>query len=219
MSSLEDELKVYWINLCTNVNIINNDIINDIYKVIVSMYNENSRYYHTLEHIKSMLQLSDQYQLIIKDMISLQFAIFFHDIIYNAKSGTNEEDSVILFVKLLSNHIDQTIIDKVSRYIMSTKSHQISDDNDNDEKLFLDFDMAVLSWPRDKYLEYAKCIRKEFIHVEINEFCIKRSKFLRDTTTAKKIYHSQYYANNEQIAIDNMDYECRLLEQKQIKDD
>ena len=93
------------------------------------------------------------------------------------------------------------------------------DSCDEDLKLFIDMDMSILGRDHTTYLEYCKNIRKEYIHVEINEFCIKRSKFLRDTTTTKKIYHSQYYANNEQIAIDNMIYECRLLEQKQIKDD
>jgi predicted metal-dependent HD superfamily phosphohydrolase len=221
MTLLEDEILVYWINICNQTNIVNNDVvINDVYQTIISMYDETGRYYHTLEHIKSMLQLSVQYQHCIKDMISLQLAIFFHDIVYNAKSGTNEDDSVVIFVNLLSNHLEKSIIDKVSRFIMSTKSHQLSDDNDDnddDEKLFLDFDMDVLSWPREYYIKYAENIRREYIHLELDDYCKRRSTFLRNTiNSASKIYHSQLYANNEQIARDNMEYECTFLERNLI---
>lgn len=220
MTLLEDELLVYWINICNQANIVNNDVINDVYQVIVSMYGETGRYYHTLEHVKSMLQLSIQYQDCIKDIVSLQIAIFFHDIVYNAKSGTNEYDSVEIFVNLLDNHLEKCIINKVTRFIMSTKSHQLSDDSnkdDDDEKYFLDFDMAVLSWPRECYIEYAANIRKEYIHVELDDYCIKRSAFLRNTIkSASKIYHSILYLEREQLARDNMEFECNLLEQNII---
>ena len=222
MTLLKDELLVYWVNICNQANINDNDVVNDVYNVIVSMYSEIGRYYHTLEHINSMLQLSVQYQHYIKDIVSLQLAIFFHDIVYNAKSGTNEDDSVVLFVSLLSNHLEKRIIDKVSKFIMSTKSHQLShdnddDDDDGDEKLFLDFDMEVLSWPRESYIKYAGNIRREYIHVELDDYCKRRSTFLRNTiNSGSKIFHSQHYANNEQIAKDNMKYECNLLEKNLI---
>jgi len=220
MTLLEDELFVYWINICNQANIVNNDVVNDVFHVIVSMYGETGRYYHTLQHIKSMLQLSIQYQHCIKDIVSLQLAIFFHDIVYNAKSGTNEDDSVVIFVNLLDNYLENPVINKVSRFIMSTKSHQLSDDSnedDDDEKYFLDFDMAVLSWPRECYIEYAANIRKEYIHVELDDYCIKRSAFLRNTiNSASKIYHSQLYLEREQLARDNMEFECSLLEQNII---
>jgi len=218
MNELEDEILVYWVSICSQANIVDKDVINDVYKVIVSMYGEVGRYYHTLEHIKSMLQLSVQYQDCIKDIVSVQLAIFFHDIIYNAKSGTNEDDSVVIFINLLDNHLEKSIINKVSRFIMATKSHQLSDDNEDDDMAyFLDFDMSVLSWPRECYIEYAANIRKEYIHVDLDDYCIKRSAFLRNTiNSASKIYHSQLYLEREQLARDNMEFECNLLEQKII---
>ena len=85
--------------------------------------------------------------------------------------------------------------------------------------------MAVLSWSREEYIKYAANIRKEYSHVEHDEYCRKRGQFLRHTiqssssSSSSKIYHSQYYANNEQIAKDNMEYECNLLEQLKLIDD
>jgi predicted metal-dependent HD superfamily phosphohydrolase len=93
-------------------------------------------------------------------------SIFFHDAIYDAKSGTNEEDSVSLFQNFMKEFIsmatttitspssansstnsnDNCLVDKwpgtfiVERFIMATKTHDAShlpDNTDTDELFFL----------------------------------------------------------------------------------
>lgn len=45
------------------------------------------------------------------------------------------------------------------------------DSLDSDLKFFIDIDMSVLGWNRIEYLEYAKQIRNEYIHISHLEYC------------------------------------------------
>ena len=45
------------------------------------------------------------------------------------------------------------------------------DSLDSDLKFFIDIDMSVLGWNRIEYLEYAKQIRNEYIHINHLEYC------------------------------------------------
>lgn len=148
------------------------------------------------------------------DHHAVYLSIYFHDIIYNPKSSTNEEDSAIIFEQLFSTYIDRSLIDKVKMYILETKKHDVIDSNDKDLQFFIDFDMSVLGRCREEYVEYAAQIRQEYQHVEHEAYCKGRSKILRDflqqtssifaTIELRDIY--------EEIARANVSWECEMLE-------
>ena len=58
---------------------------------IIHLYNEPHRFYHTLNHIEYVLKQLKDAELLKHDELFL--AAIFHDIIYNPKSNTNEEES------------------------------------------------------------------------------------------------------------------------------
>jgi len=51
------------------------------------------RYYHTIRHLMVMLEDVRQFHLGLIDGTKLEFAIFFHDVVYDVNSNRNEEDS------------------------------------------------------------------------------------------------------------------------------
>jgi predicted metal-dependent HD superfamily phosphohydrolase len=158
---------------------------------IWNAYSEEGRHYHTTVHLHEMLtyfELSWQTNFPPESSRSeeeeqaILLATFFHDIIYNVRSGTNEEDSAVLF----QNFADEMGMDselsclrsKVVDYILATKKHVVSGDNPLALSLFLDMDMAVLGKEKRAYLQYAALIRKEYSYVQHEVYCEKRADTL-----------------------------------------
>jgi len=161
-----------------------------------------------------LLAIASSYSSILMDHHAVYLSIYFHDIIYNPKSSTNEEDSKNIFDQLFSPYLDRSLIDKVKLYILETKKHDVIDSNDKDLQFFIDFDMSILGRSRAQYVEYATHIRQEYQHVEHEAYCKGRSKILRDflqqtssifaTTELRDLY--------EEVARANVSWECAVLE-------
>jgi predicted metal-dependent HD superfamily phosphohydrolase len=131
-----------------------------------------------MEHINALLQQSKNHATILSNKLAVDLAIFFHDIIYDPFSKTNEEDSADLFVETLSPHIDPDLCEKVCQYIIATKKHEVSHMGDNDLKLFIDMDMSILGVEPDQYEKYARQIRQEYQHVPQADYCRGRATVL-----------------------------------------
>jgi predicted metal-dependent HD superfamily phosphohydrolase len=166
--------------------IVNEEACENAWRWVEQRYQESHRAYHTLTHITALLDLAHQYRHLIQDHAAVDLAILFHDIIYDPKSKTNEEDSAALFRELLAAHLPADICDKVDRYILETKKHAVSDSQDHDLKLFIDFDMSILGAEREEYAAYARQIRYEYEFVPMEDYCKGRAavlrSFLADTT-------------------------------------
>jgi predicted metal-dependent HD superfamily phosphohydrolase len=186
-----------------------------LWNEIHALYSEDHRYYHTLEHIKDLLELSMRFRKFIQDKIAVDLAIIFHDVIYDPKSNSNEEDSAAFFEERLSSFLEPSLKQKVSEYIILTKNHSVGESSDGDLKLFIDFDMHILSVERSKYRAYAIQIRNEYIHVEMSDYCRERPKFLRVAAeSASSIYASESFLKSDYDARakENLSWECSILE-------
>ena len=99
--------------------------------------------------------------------------------VYDPKSGTNEEDSAKLFEEFCSDcEIDDELKVRVVRYILATKQHTATED-DACAQFLLDIDMAVLGKQQEAYLEYASLIRREYSFVDHDVYCAKRAEVLK----------------------------------------
>ena len=92
-----------------------------------------------------------------------------HSLVYDPKSGSNEEDSDVLF-RNFSEAIGLSPSDAstVSSYIIATKRHDVSGSEDQDLRAFIDLDMAVVGRERSAYFTYASQVKLRpicFIHV------------------------------------------------------
>jgi len=226
------------------------NIANKWFDKLVDLHSGEERSYHTLCHLEEMFAFVDI--LIEKELrnpintdgdasntfidqarVVLAMAIFFHDSIYNPKSGTNEEDSADLygiFEKELLNiqHVNgetkpwvELLSEHVRTFILATKSHATGENKENNlwERclhLFLDADMAVLGKQPLAYNHYASLIRKEYDHVPMNIYCEKRAQilesFLNDGETNCGIFttKSMRFAFEDQ-AVSNLKREIQSL--------
>ena len=190
-----------WREMCSLMS-LPQPLIESFWHELASRYSEPHRHYHTLEHILDMLEKRKELQAMVTDHISVDLAIFFHDVIYNPQSGSNEEDSAGLFKQLfVPLALPLVNISKVDFYILATKQHNVFQSNDEDLKLFIDIDMSILGsplfsdsefYPSDccknlslPYSMYADRIRSEYCHIDDLTYCMSRAKFLKqvvDTT-------------------------------------
>jgi predicted metal-dependent HD superfamily phosphohydrolase len=205
----------HWNQLAAKVGMTEPDSYRIWSEVIRKNYTEIGRYYHTLDHIRDMLlwrtRLEDQFI----DIVSVDMAIFFHDIIYDPTSKTNEEDSSLLFEQLLGSlRISSIDIVKVCHYINQTKKHEVGDSEDNDLKLFIDIDMSIIGREADVYKDYAMKIRKEYCHYNDGAYCSGRASFLKSVlASGKPTFVSAYFHGLlEEQARRNIAWECELLD-------
>jgi predicted metal-dependent HD superfamily phosphohydrolase len=154
-------LKQTWQELvsryCTNEQLINGE-----FDKLVGEYSAPGRYYHNLQHLQALLSLQRTYAYNIRNNDLLQFAIFYHDIVYNVTRSDNEE----LSAQAAGRFLQQTTLPPyqvitVMDYIRATKTHT-GEDHDEDLDYFLDFDLSVLGSPADIYNQYAQQIRQEY---------------------------------------------------------
>lgn len=211
-----------------------------ILQLIKSHYSESHRFYHTLSHLEDMFNILELINATIKSRVVVNLAIFFHDIIYNPTSTTNEEGSANLFKSLFQLSIDEQeeikkteineqqdhavddyidMMNQVYHYIILTKSHNVqADSHDSDLQYFIDADMSILGRDRAVYSKYANAIRQEYCHIPLAIYCAKRADFLRGTFQSNQyIYASTLFRDRfEENARLNLAWECSLLEQGTI---
>ncbi|KAI8996008.1 hypothetical protein BC832DRAFT_567974 [Gaertneriomyces semiglobifer] len=190
--------------------------------IISQRYTEPQRCYHTLQHIHDMLDLLEQSAMSVQDPIALRLAIFFHDVIYDPVSKSNELDSVTTFNQFASDAgLDDELITTVGCYICCTIRHTLSNASElpaslmNDPKLFLDLDLAVLGRPDDGYNRYADEIRREYCHVSEPDYCTGRAAVLKGFLARERLYFTEYFRDTlEARARSNVAKEIQRLEQK-----
>jgi pantetheine-phosphate adenylyltransferase len=150
---------------------------------IFQLYNEEHRYYHTLEHINYMLNKAEENYELSDDLL---IAIIFHDVIYDPKSTNNELESAKLFKKYSRNKIKNE--DLIYQAILDTKNH-IPTEGNNISKLLIKYDLEILFCDFDELIEFERKIFKEYQFVDYSIYKEKRIEVL--TKLAK-----QYYIDN-----------------------
>jgi len=203
-------LKDRFFNLCHKYRSDNN-IVNPLYKDLLLNYTSKDRHYHNLEHIKSIFKALDGIEL----SDALEFAIFYHDIIYDVKSNKNEELSA-LFCKNALRKLDVPcgIIVKAIKIILDTKKHIPTI---NDSKYMIDADLFTFANDYSEYMTTADKIRKEYLIYSDKVYINSRIEFLKSLLNREKIYLTKEFKKYEKKARKNIYLEIQELEFKKNK--
>ena len=216
-----DKLFQNWCELLQNFD-INQTAAEKTFPQIVDAYSTPNRYYHNLEHIHHVLEVIQTLQSQTEDLETetLQFAAWFHDIVYDSKAKNNEEKSAQYAAEfLLSLSIPSDIIKNVENLILATKNHQpINGDRRSpiltDKRLtqiLLDADLAILSSNPKEYSKYIYAIRQEYIWVPELEYIAARKQILQNFLQRKNIYFTKLMQQTkDKIARHNLETEIRI---------
>ena len=177
-------LKNKFQTLCQNFTKDYNQV-NTLWKEIEEKHTEPTRYYHTLKHLEHI------YSELPRLDIVTEFAIFYHDIVYDVSCSDNEEESASVCEKRLALLGAKTkLIEEVTKLIVETKTHEPSSKRN---ALFLDADLAVLGSSEDIYKAYTQNIRKEYAIYSDSVYREGRQKVLKHFLEKERIYVSDYF--------------------------
>ena len=204
------DLEAKFFDVFTNFSVDKEKIIM-LFEKLVQLYSHEGRHYHTLKHVRAMLDYLERYKDTLKRREAVMFATWYHDAIYDTTSKTNEEDSALLLEQdLASLGIPQELIDISCQLILDTKMHSPTI-KDTDTYLFLDADLSILARPAHIYDIYSTNIRKEYSWVPEEEYRKGRLAVLQSFLKREKIYFSPGMEMYEEIARDNIKREIESL--------
>lgn len=173
------------------------------YTSLCSAYSEAQRYYHTLQHIVECLEHFHQIKAHLDDALSVELAIWFHDVIYNPQVHDNEQQSADYMQQMLKSVLATEQIEKIYAWILATQMHAPT--NEPDLAYLLDIDLAILASDAPRFAEYERQIRQEYVWVEPVLYRQKRQQVLNHFLEMQPLYQTPFFQNNyEQRAKHNL---------------
>jgi predicted metal-dependent HD superfamily phosphohydrolase len=183
-------------------------LIDQLFSEIEKKYTSSRRHYHNLQHIAALLQFCETYAGQLHDRDVVEFAVFYHDIIYNVLRKDNEARSALLAEKRLQSlPVPAEKIEQVKIYIEATQTHTVTAGVTavSDLQLFLDFDMSILGAGRDEYEAYTRQVRREYRIYPDKLYYPGRRQFLQHCLQRAFIFHTTIFRNEyEALARENM---------------
>lgn len=157
---------------------------------IEKAYSSKSRHYHNLDHLENLLVELEKVKTAIKDIDSLLFSIFYHDLVYKATKSDNEHQSALLFEKRITK-TSFSQIDKCKTQIDLTKEHKPS--KETDTNFLLDIDLSILGKSPEVYKKYTEDIRKEYKIYPDFIYRKGRAKVLKSILELEAIFKTDFF--------------------------
>ncbi len=131
-----------------------------LWNQVEKKYKGSKRFYHNLNHLNNFLAELIPLKSQFKSWEIIVLAIVYHDIIYKAHKGNNEEKSAVLAEeRLKSLSLPEDLIQYCADLIIATKSHESTIE---EIKLFTDADLSIFGASPQDYQTYSEQIRKEY---------------------------------------------------------
>jgi predicted metal-dependent HD superfamily phosphohydrolase len=158
---------------------------------IIARYSELHRAYHTTLHLEECFGWFEFSRPMIQQPGEVAVALFYHDAIYDTHARDSEEQSAALAVNVLEEYCrsDQGTVDRVRALILATRHDAVP--ADNDAKLLVDIDLAILGADEARFDEYEKQVRFEYSWVTLEDFRKGRADVLRHFLAREFIYSTE----------------------------
>ena len=190
MKNMSDALERAWLALWKRVGAQGD--AGAVYRDLVARYSEAGRAYHTLDHIQACLAELAGVPDGSLDRDALEFALWFHDAIYDTHAHDNEERSAALAQEVgRSAGLSDAFGAEVAALILTTK-HAASPIA-SDEQLMVDIDLAILGKEQSQFDEYEAQIRREYAWVPAGVFAGARAKILESFLARPAIYSTPIF--------------------------
>ncbi|MDI1228018.1 MAG: phosphohydrolase [bacterium] len=173
---------------------------------LIAEYSGPDRHYHSRTHLedvltkldwaKTALERTAELPLLPEDRIKLfdtiELALWYHDVVYDAKLKNNEQLSRDLFLTHAAHFgLDETMQQNVAKLIDLTAKHK--DAASLMERIMTDCDLAILGAPKAEFDAYDKNIRKEYAHVPAPAYKVGRHKVLTGFLNQPYIFKTQAF--------------------------
>jgi predicted metal-dependent HD superfamily phosphohydrolase len=162
----------------------------DTYSRLQSAYTEKHRAYHTPRHIDECLSLLDEFKHLAANPGEVECALWFHDAIYEPMSKSNEERSANWAAEFGRRvGVPSESVDRIRAHVMATR--HVALPVDDDSRLVVDIDLAILGADPSRYAEFEHDVRREYRWVPGIVYRSKRATILQSFLDRPRIYHSE----------------------------
>ena len=193
-------------SLCTRVGMEKKGI-EVIWEDLTRRYAEEHRAYHNLHHLEKMFGMMDESG---SGSDAIELAIWFHDVIYDPRSKSNELLSADYFCNVAAGRIGSGLVADVRRLVLATDP-SLPRTGEADEDLLIDIDLSILGSPKPAYEAYCAAVRKEYSFVDDESFAMGRAEILKRFLFGK-IYATSFFQGVEENARINLEGEIQKLE-------
>lgn len=205
-------LRTKWQALVSSVN-AHHASSDAVWDELIRHYSEPHRSYHNLSHIMVLLRYAETHRHQINRLETVEFAIWFHDVIYDTHLKDNERRSAEWARRaMVAMQIDEHHIPPVMECIVATERHEVTSPRIADLPLFLDMDLSILGAKESVYKQYSEVIRAEYSWLPIEEYRVARGKFLQRFLEKPSLFFTTAMAADlEHQARINLESELREL--------
>ncbi len=157
------------------------------YDALAIAYATPPRAYHNLAHITACLSEFDTIRGEAADPVAVEFAIWFHDAVYDSKASDNEARSAQLAVQTLAcMGIAGQTPHTAAELVLLTRHDRIPPTLDG--QVVIDVDLAILGQPSEVYDTYEAAVRREYSWVTDREFRTGRARFIETMLARPRIF-------------------------------
>jgi predicted metal-dependent HD superfamily phosphohydrolase len=185
------DLRNRWIALSDNASIYDN--------TIAPRYSEIHRHYHTLDHVEACLAVLDDAKGLDDpyDREVAEYAIWFHDVVYDSRRDDNEISSVGVWLHAARNikKLDRGDWIDVTECILRTIHDNTEHEYDKLLSYVVDIDLSILGAPNLIFDKYENDIRKEYSHFGNDAYVRGRVNVLQGFLSREHIYETQEFQN------------------------
>jgi predicted metal-dependent HD superfamily phosphohydrolase len=175
---------------------------------VTEAYAHPPRAYHSFGHVQEVLK---HYASVPswQHPREVYLAVLFHDAIYLAGKSDNEAKSADLALESIATWLPKEPLDTalVRRLIELTAKHGKlkREELDEETRLFLDCDMAILGAPAAQFDAYDAAIAEEYSEVPKLIFRFNRNRFLKHLLEVDRIFLSDFFHERlDSAARDNL---------------
>ena len=180
----------YWALTAKQLS-LDDDTTQNFYASLYGAYSEVQRHYHSIQHIVECLEHFHQIKTHLDDTLSVELAIWFHDVIYNPQAHDNEQQSADCMQRMLESVLGAEQTAKIYVWILATKAHAPT--ADTDLAYLLDIDLAILASDPMRFAEYERQIQQEYAWVEPSLYVQKRQQVLRHFLETQPLYQTPFF--------------------------
>ena len=180
----------YWALTARQLS-LDDDTTQKFHAMLYDAYSEVQRHYHSIQHIVECLEHFHQIKTYLDDTLSVELAIWFHDVIYNPQAHDNEQESADYMQRMLENVLGAEQIAKIYVWILATQVHAPT--ADTDLAYLLDIDLAILASDPMRFAEYECQIQQEYAWVEPSLYVKKRQQVLRHFLETQPLYQTPFF--------------------------
>ncbi len=199
----------HWSELATPLHIT--DPVN-VFRALEVHYEGRGRKYHTAHHINECLSELARARQPEAENPLVEYALWFHDAVYNTFSSKNELRSADWAAHVLEKSgAPPASIETVRSLIMATRHGE--QPTDPAHQLLVDVDLAILGADPDRYRDFELQIRAEYWWVPTALYRKQRIALLRSFIMRQSVYATHEFRERyERLARNNISWAMEQLD-------